>query len=93
MLLEQTCKVSGGFVYYLASQPQFSLFVKGNSRLKRHLKHYHSVEEEARRASFKFECPECHKKIRTKNLLDCHLKVCVSMSVNICLSGSYPYIV
>ena len=60
----------------LPYQIQKSIFMQGSSRLKRHLKHYHSVEEEARRAAFKFECPECHKKIRTKNLLDCHLKVC-----------------
>lgn len=61
---------------HLPAQLQWSILMQGSSRLKRHLKHYHSVEDEARRAAFKFECPECHKKIRTKNLLDCHLKVC-----------------
>ena len=50
-------------------------YPQGSSRLKRHLKNYHSEEEEGRRASYKFECPECYKKIRTKNLLDCHIKV------------------
>lgn len=60
--------------------------MQGSSQLKRHLKHYHSAEEEARRATFKFECPECHKKIRTKNLLDCHLKVCGCINIRIWLT-------
>jgi hypothetical protein len=51
------------------------LFQKGSARLKVHLRHYHSVEEEAKRAAYRFECPDCSKKIRTKGLLDSHRKV------------------
>eukprot|EP00095_Tigriopus_kingsejongensis_P002958 snap_masked-scaffold243_size241480-processed-gene-1.11 protein:Tk02958 transcript:snap_masked-scaffold243_size241480-processed-gene-1.11-mRNA-1 annotation:"unnamed protein product" len=49
-------------------------FVKGSVKLKKHLKHYHSVENENLRLSFKFVCLHCGKRVRTDSHLRSHIR-------------------
>jgi hypothetical protein len=43
--------------------------------LKKHLIKFHNPENEAIRASFKFECEFCKKRIKNKSLLRSHLAI------------------
>ncbi|TRY75606.1 hypothetical protein TCAL_12570, partial [Tigriopus californicus] len=50
------------------------VFVKGSAKMKKHLKNYHSPEHEALLELYKFSCPECGKKLRTKSHLSSHVR-------------------
>lgn len=50
------------------------VFVKGSLKMKKHLKNYHSPENEALLDSYKYACPECGKKLRTDSHLRSHLR-------------------
>ena len=45
------------------------------AKLRRHLRKFHDPESEKLRASYKFQCPECNKRIKSKHLLRAHMSV------------------